>query len=56
MNKLYPCAINTVRILTVYRYDEEVKIIAAYQRIGNNGNIVDNFNGGGMTAPIEKQV
>ena len=55
MNKLYPCAINTVRILTVYRYDEEVKIIAAYQRIGNNGNIVDNFNGGGMTAPIDEK-
>lgn len=55
MNKLYPCAINTVRILTVYRYDEKVKIIAAYQRIGNNGNIVDNFNGGGMTAPIDEK-
>ena len=23
--------------------------------IGNNGNIVDNFNGGGMTAPIDEK-
>ena len=43
-------------LLFAYAFDdEEVKIIAAYQRIGNNGNIVDNFNGGGMTAPIDEK-
>jgi hypothetical protein len=54
MNKLYPYAINTVRIITVHRYDGKVKLVAAYQRIGNHGYIVDNYNGGGMVVPIEE--
>lgn len=57
MNKLYPYSINTVRVITVHRYDGDVRIVAAYQRIGNHGRIVDNYNGGGMVVPInEKQV
>lgn len=55
MNKLYPYAINTVRIITVYRYDKDVKVVAAYQRIGNHGYIVDNYNGGGMVVPINEK-
>ncbi len=55
MNDLYPHSINTVRIITVNRYDEKVKVVAAYQRIGNNGRIVDNYNGGGMVVPINEQ-
>lgn len=55
MNKLYPLAINTIRIITVYRYDGSVKVVAAYQRIGNNGRIVDNYNGGGMVVPINEK-
>ena len=55
MNDLYPYSINTVRIITVNRYDEKVKVVAAYQRIGNNGRIVDNYNGGGMVVPINEQ-
>lgn len=54
MNKLYPFAINTVRIITVNRYDGKVKVVAAYQRIGNHGYIVDNYNGGGMVVPINE--
>lgn len=55
MNDLYPYSINTVRIITVNRYDGKVKVVAAYQRIGNNGRIVDNYNGGGMVVPINEQ-
>ena len=55
MNELYPYAINTVRIITVNRYDGKVKIVAAYQRIGNHGYIVDNYNGGGMVVPINEE-
>lgn len=55
MNDLYPYSINTVRIITVNRYDEKVKVVAAYQRIGNSGKIVDNYNGGGMVVPINEQ-
>lgn len=55
MNELYPYAINTVRIITVHKYDGEVKVVAAYQRIGNHGYIVDNYNGGGMVVPINEK-
>ena len=55
MNKLYPYAINTVRIITVYKYEGEVLVVAAYQRIGNHGYIVDNYNGGGMVVPINEK-
>lgn len=50
MNKLYPGAINTCRIVGFLK-DNEVKIIVAYLRVGN-GAIVDNFNSGGMVVPI----
>jgi len=55
MNELYPHAINTVRIITVNRYDGKTKVVAAYQRIGNHGYIVDNYNGGGMVVPINEK-
>lgn len=55
MNELYPYAINTVRLITVHRYDGKVKLVAAYQRIGNHGYIVDNYNGGGMVVPINEK-
>jgi len=55
MNNLYPYAINTVRIMTVYKYDGTVKVVSAYQRIGNNKRIVDNYNGGGMVVPINEK-
>lgn len=55
MNKLYPYAINTVRIITVHKYGGEVLVVAAYQRIGNHGYIVDNYNGGGMVVPINEK-
>ena len=55
MNKLYPYAINTVRIITVNRYDNKQLVVAAYQRTGNHGYIVDNHNGGGMVVPINEK-
>lgn len=44
---LHPESINTIRIVTL-----KGKIVVAFLRIGNNHNIVDNFNHGGMVAPI----
>lgn len=69
VNKIHPHSINTVRIVTVVtdengdsvldtpaekRKDLKLTphIIAAYFRIGN-GKFVDNFNSGGMTAPVD---
>lgn len=70
--KIYPNAINTVRIVTIVTTKEgdsiltippeernkvelEPHIICAYFRIGNGGRCVDNFNSGGMTAPVDEK-
>lgn len=47
INKLHPDSINTLRLVTLNHH-----LIVAFIRIGNNHNIVDNFNHGGMVAPI----
>lgn len=69
--KIYPNAINTVRIVTIVTTkdgkslltipEEERKnvelephIICSYFRIGNGGRCVDNFNSGGMVAPVDE--
>jgi len=47
ISKIYPESINTVRIVTLNK-----KVVAAFIRFGNNGNIVDNFNHDGMVTSI----
>ena len=47
LSKLHPASINTIRIVTLNQ-----KIVAAFLRIGNDNNVVDNFNHGGLVAPI----
>ena len=47
ISNLHPSSINTMRIVTLNK-----QIVAAYLRIGNNGNVVDNFNHDGLAAPI----
>lgn len=48
MSSLHPYSINTIRIVTIYG-----EVAAALLRIGNNKNIVDNFNHEGLCAKIE---
>ena len=52
LSAVYPHAINTVRVVTIVD-GSAVHIPCAYWRIGNNGAAVDNFNSGGMVAPID---
>lgn len=47
INEIYPHSVNTIRIVTLNK-----QVVAAFLRIGNNGNIVDNFNHGGMVTTI----
>ncbi len=47
ISKLHPSSINTMRIVTLNN-----EIVAAFLRIGNNNNVVDNFNHDGLAAPI----
>ena len=53
VSKIYPDAINTVRVVTILK-DNVPHIICAYFRIGN-GKFVDNFNSGGMVAPVDEK-
>ena len=54
VSKIYPGSINTVRIVTIVDDDGTPHIICAYFRIGN-GKYVDNFNSGGMVAPVNEE-
>lgn len=45
--KLHPSSVNTIRIVTLNQ-----QIVVALLRIGNNNNVVDNFNKDGLAAPI----
>lgn len=53
VNKIYDGSINTVRIVTILNDNHEANVICAYFRIGN-GRYVDNFNSGGMVAPVDE--
>ncbi len=51
---IYPRAINTVRMVTIRGKSGRVYLVTAMFRIGN-GKYVDNFNSGGMVAPMDPQ-
>lgn len=53
VSSVYPEAINTVRAVTINK-DGKVHLICTYFRIGNHGKNVDNFNSGGMVAPVDE--
>ncbi len=53
MNELNPSSVNTCRLVSCMNDKNEVTILAAFLRIGNGINVVDNFNSGGMTARVD---
>jgi len=52
MNQLNPSSVNTIRMVSVMNKRKKVTILTSFIRIGN-GNHVDNFNSGGMTAKVD---
>lgn len=54
VSAIYPHAINTVRCVTL-RKNGTVHVITTCFRIGNHGFHVDNFNNGGMVAPVDEK-
>lgn len=52
MSRLNPSSVNTVRIMTLVDKEGEVKLLGAILRIGV-GKPVDNFDAGGIAAPID---
>lgn len=51
---IYPGSINTVRMVTIRSKTGRVHLVTAMFRIGN-GKFVDNFNSGGMVAPMDPE-
>lgn len=51
--KLYPEAVNTLRIVTILK-DNVAYVPFACIRMGNLGNVVDNFNHGGLLTTIDE--
>ena len=54
VSAIYPGAINTVRMVTIRGKSGKVYLVTAMFRIGN-GKYVDNFNSGGMVAPMDPE-
>lgn len=54
VSEIYDGSINTVRIVTILNDEDVPHVICAYFRIGN-GKFVDNFNSGGMVAPVDEE-
>lgn len=52
LSRIYPLALNTIRVVTIYK-DGVVHPISAFWRIGNSGKFVDNINSGGMAAKVD---
>lgn len=48
ISDIYPYSVNTLRIVTLNK-----QVVQALLRIGNHGNVVDNFNHGGMVTTVD---
>jgi len=53
MASIYPNAVNTLRIVTITK-NNNVHIMFRSIRMGNSGNVVDNFNHGGLFTTIDE--
>ncbi len=54
INQIYAGSINTLRIVTFLDKNKKAHVLSACIRIGNKGKFVDNFNNGGMVAPVDE--
>lgn len=53
LNAVNPAAVNTLRVITLIKNGTPT-VVCTYWRIGGNGECVDNFNHGGMVAPVDE--
>lgn len=53
MSDMYPCAINTIRLVTL-RKGDNVEFLFCAMRMGNNGKHVDNFNNSGLFTVVDE--
>lgn len=53
LKQLHPNSVNTIRMVTLRNKYNVTSIVVALIRIGTNHNVVDNFNNGGICAPLD---
>lgn len=53
LSRLYPQSVNTIRMVTI-RVNNRTTIAYRVIRIGNGGNVVDNYNHGGMFSVLDE--
>jgi len=54
LNVLWSGSVNTIRVVTILK-ENTAHVICAYLRVGGGERPVDNFNGGGMVAPVDRE-
>lgn len=54
MSKVHPESVNTIRMVT-FRWKSEIRILLAFARFGNHGNLTDNAGTGGVCCGIDEQ-
>ncbi len=54
LDRIWPGSVNTIRVVTILK-EEKAHVVAAYLRVGNGSRPVDNFNGGGMVVPVDRE-
>jgi hypothetical protein len=52
LNKVYSKSLNTIRVISL-RQDEEIVLLSAIIRFGNNGAFIDNESSGGLSCGIQ---
>ena len=52
MAEIYPCSVNTIRLVTLHR-DGVTTPVFAFLRMGMEGKVVDNLNSAGIAAKLE---
>lgn len=53
INEIHPSSVNTIRAITIIKNGSPA-ILTPFLRIGSNNSYVDNWAGGGIIVPIEK--
>lgn len=54
LRKIYPQALNTLRLVTILKDDGEVDFFSGVQRFGANGSVVDNGYAGGIFVGVSE--
>lgn len=51
--KFHPQSLNTIRVVSLINDQQDVSVIAAFFRMGNNGSVVDNASASGVVCGVD---